>query len=570
MQDVEAYGIVGSEKKRSMFLSRIMAYLAILLTMLAFIFSCIGLNMGRQSNLEKTLYTFSFPYFNQIPKVESGMVVSLDSKGYVFTGAGTTISRNVTVADVYGLDDIRVCAWSTNVIFTGSVGRLVGYEISYDDISIENAEYRLPTVGSSEREVSSLFKLDDETLAVVGSGEILPVTVKVTERSSTDYKVEWTPGTAAKFTEFGKEAYPYCDNLPDDKGKDMLACTYEEGDNLYTRIFKLSGQGSSKTFTMSKAVQYGVRRKYHGLAGLGPDGYVVAAVGPMFNETFEVGPIRLAFVKVDGDNVHVSRFTDYPHEMTTGYFSLDNLYRNGAVMCYTRLASGGIDCVSMDISFDMGPHGNGIQFGSTLTVSSGGSAIDEARTKLQIINQDTFALMWADQNIGGAISYQMVTFNNAGDMVKNGPTYVVSHFGRFHEVTKHIIGCSGIDNYKSAIVELVQSDGVSRAYLHTVYVYPRPIGIAAKSFSGGNQVQFGGLWKVKSSVLKNLKQGKLVPGWMYYTNDRGMILPGGPAGYMHNDFGVFYVTSRDDDSLLGLHNQIGMAISESEILIRLN
>ena len=127
MQDVESYGIIGTEKKRSMFMSRIMAYLAILLTMLAFIFSCIGLNMGRQSNLEKTLYTFSFPYFNQIPKVEPGMVVSLDAKGYVFTGAGTTISRNVTVADVYGMDDIRVCAWNTNLIFTGSVGRLVGY-----------------------------------------------------------------------------------------------------------------------------------------------------------------------------------------------------------------------------------------------------------------------------------------------------------------------------------------------------------------------------------------------------------------------------------------------------------
>lgn len=39
---------------------------------------------------------------------------------------------------------------------------------------------------------------------------------------------------------------------------------------------------------------------------------------------------------------------------------------------------------------------------------------------------------------------------------------------------------------------------------------------------------------------------------------------------MHWDFGVFYVRSRDDDSLLSLRNQIGMAISENEILIRMN
>ena len=51
MQDVENYGIVSKEKKESMLKDRIIAYIAILLTLLSFIFSCIGLNMGRQVNL---------------------------------------------------------------------------------------------------------------------------------------------------------------------------------------------------------------------------------------------------------------------------------------------------------------------------------------------------------------------------------------------------------------------------------------------------------------------------------------------------------------------------------------
>ena len=164
----------------------------------------------------------------------------------------------------------------------------------------------------------------------------------------------------------------------------------------------------------------------------------------------------------------------------------------------------------------------------------------------------------------------MVSFNDAGDMVKNGPAYIISQWNRGTRVWDHVIGCTGIDHYKSALVEIVESDEGGWAFLHTVYVYPRPIGIAAKTFAGGNQVQFGGLWKVKKDVLKTMKDGKLVPGPMYYTNDRGMILPGGPAGYMHNDFGVFYVQSRMDNSLLSLQNQIGMAVSESEILIKMN
>ena len=497
------------------------------------------------------------------------MVVSLDGKGYVFTGAGTTISRNVTKEYSYYHDDIRVCAWNTNFIFVGALGTLGVFEISYDDIAISNKEIKLDLVNGRAHKVESLFKLSDDTLAVVGSGEIVPYTITLVEESKNKYQLKYVKGTAVTFGD-PETTFPYCDDLPDDKTKNLLACTYEEGANLVTRLFTLTGEGEQKTFSMSKPVVYGVRRHFHGLAGLGPQGYVVAAVGPLYNDTRTVGPIMVAYARIRNGEVEVTDFVRLPFEMSYGYFSLDNLYMNGAVMCYTRAASGGIDCVSMDVSHEMGPQGTPIQFGSTLTVSSGGSAINHSKVKLQIVNRDTFALMWADKNLGGAISYQMVSFNDAGDMVKNGPAYIISHRNRDHRITKHVIGCSGIDNYKSAIVELVQSDGQSLAMLHTVYVYPRPIGIAAKNFAGGNQVQFGGLWKVKKDVLKNLRGGKLVPGNLYYTNDRGMILPGGPAGYMHNDFGVFYVQSRMDNSLLSLQNQIGMAVSESEILIKMN
>ena len=525
--------------------------------------------------MEKTLYTFSFPYFNQVPKVEPGMVVSLDGKGYVFTGAGTTVSRNVTVEPSRIHDDVRVCAWNENFILVGAQDHLEAFEISYDDILISNKAITLGDVSGKKRKIESLFKLSDYTLAVVGSGEVLPITIYFDEVGKNKYEMRHILGEAIKFGD-PDTTFPYCDDLPDDKTKDLLACTYEEGENLVTRIFTLTGRGEEKTFTMSKPVVYGVRRHFHGLAGLGPQGYVVAAVGPLYNDTRSVGPIMVAYAHIRSDNeVEVTDFVRMPFEMSYGYFSLDNLYFNGAVMCYTRAASGGIDCVSMDVNheFHPGPHPPApIQFGSTITVSSGGSSIDHSKVKLQIVNRDTFALMWADKNLGGAISYQMVSFNDAGDMVRNGPAYVISHRSRSRKPLYHVIGCTGIDHYKSAIIEIVmnEKEETGWAFLHTVYVYPRPIGIAAKNFAGDNQVQFGGLWKVKKDVLKTMKDGKLVPGTMYYTNDRGMILPGGPAGYMDYDFGVFYIQSRMDDSLLSLQNQIGMAISESEILIKMN
>ena len=564
MQDVESYGIVSNEKKSAMLKDRLIAYLAVLLTLLSFIFSCIGLNMGRQKNLEKTLYTFSFPYFTQVPKVETGMVVSLNGDGYVFTGAGTTISQNVTVASAPAVEDMRVCAFSNNVIFAGSTGILVAYEISYDDITIENSKIELPTVRGKPRKVESLYKLHGDVLVVAGSGHLLPVKVTVTEVNSLNYKVEYKFGEDFEFSKLD-DSYSHCDELHDDQRRDLIACTWEEGNDLMTMVATLHIE-DTVSFRLMDSQRYGDARKYHGLAGCGPQGYVVAAVGSLKNETTSwAGPILLNYVEIRDNHLRVSKEQPYMGDFSQGFFSIDNYYFNGAVMCYTRSASGGINCVSMDV--EHGPRG-GIQFGSVVTVSTGGSAIDDDKTKMQIINRRTFAVMWADKNVGGAVSYQMVTFNNAGDMKINGPADVISQRMRHARINKHYVGCSSVDDYKSFIVELVESQGEQKAYLHTVYVYPRPIGIASKTFAGGNQVQFGGLWQVSKKALARIRDNKLKAGRMYYTNDRGQIIEGLPMGYAHRSFGVNYIISRSDESLVSLSNQVGMAINEKELLLK--
>ena len=499
------------------------------------------------------------------------MVVSLDPRGYVFTGAGTTISRGVTAVDSREAKDMRVCTWDENLIFAGIEGVLAGYEISEDDISINNAFYDLPTVNGKARTVHELYKFGD-ALVVIGSGRILSIVVKVTEKKDGDkvsFDISWDPKTDSEIiidetAPDPTNVYPHCDTLFDQSRDDMLACTYENGENVMVMYAVMDK--STKKWTVMDRVSYGIRRQYHGLAGLGPEGFVVANVGSRYNETEitgGVGPVKLKYVHVHDGKLEVNEnFTTLPTEMSYGWFSLDNMHQNGAVLCYTRLASMGINCVSIDVMY--GREGGQVQFGSTLVVSSGGAQVDTERTKLQMINEKTFAIMWCDNNIGGLVSYQMITFNDAGDLSRNGPAYVISHRMREDTILGHYVGCSGVDQYKSAVVELVQTNLKSIAVLHTVYVYPRPIGIAAKSFTGGNQVQFGGLWKVGQKAHSTA----LIPGHMYYTNDRGMILDGGPAGYMHRSFGIFYVTSRDDDSLLSLNNQVGMAISETELLLK--
>ena len=488
--------------------------------------------------------------------MKPGVVVSLDENGYVFTGAGTTISMNVTKVHTDNFNNVEVVTWNTNVVFAGSKGKIIAYEISYDDIKIDEAEITLPMVNGQDRKVEGMFKMGDKTLLIVGGGEILPIEINIIEQSATHYKIEHQIGKAKKFTEYGYKAFPHCDDLTNPWVYRTYACTWEEDEKLITGIFRVENEGVNAQINLLSQAEYGSKRRFHGLAGLGPTGYVVAAVGALPNDTeHTAGPILLRYVNINENNkLSFGNWTYLPFEWTSGFFSIDNLHRRGAVICFTREASQGIDCTGIDVKDDLS-----LVFGSTLRLNKGGAAIDVSRTKMMIINNSTFALLYADQNVGGSVIYQMMTFTNAGDLVRNGPAYVISHRAG---LINHIIGCARWDNYKSAIVEIIDNGMEKLALLHTVYVYPRPIGIAGKNMAGKNQIQFGGLWRIPDKSMK------LIPGVMYYTNDRGMILRGFPAGYAHRSFGIMYIRSRDDGSLLNLHNQIGMAVSENEILIR--
>ena len=130
--------------------------------------------------------------------MKPGVVVSLDENGYVFTGAGTTISMNVTKVHTDNFNNVEVVTWNTNVVFAGSKGKIIAYEISYDDITIDEAEIALPMVNGQDRKVEGMFKMGDKTLLIVGGGEILPIEINIIEQSATHYKIEH---------QIGKEIY---------------------------------------------------------------------------------------------------------------------------------------------------------------------------------------------------------------------------------------------------------------------------------------------------------------------------------------------------------------------------
>lgn len=80
---------------------------------------------------------------------------------------------------------------------------------------------------------------------------------------------------------------------------------------------------------------------------------------------------------------------------------------------------------------------------------------------------------------------------------------------------------------------------------------------------GGKEkyIQFNGVYTFASNSDVTLK-----PGYTYYTNGRGELVQGRPYGYNHAEYGTFYVDTGAE--ICALHNQIGVAVGEKELLIR--
>ena len=98
--------------------------------------------------------------------------------------------------------------------------------------------------------------------------------------------------------------------------------------------------------------------------------------------------------------------------------------------------------------------------------------------------------------------------------------------------------------------------GVNVGY-HLAY----PVGITTSRGKTSKYIQVHGVYKYTDGT-------KLVLGYTYYTNSKGALVRGRAYGWNHAEFGSYYVVSNVTYEICALHNQIGIAVSEKELLIR--
>ena len=490
----------------------------------------------------------------------AGTPVSLDWEGYVQRGAGFGIYRNVTVVPNEAMRGLKTEVVGENIIVNAYYGKISLQYIDGDDVSTP-----VYVDAKDERGVSvtvdHLIQLNDTKLILVGNNRMIPITVS-DNYDGKKHVLDCVLGKANQMAEASKNTiFPHVDNLDGTN----VAFIYEDWNNyqLMAGYGTWTGEGENAKieftgpFVASEEGFY----SYHGVAGLSTNKFLIAASGHKNNGT-EVpepfAPIRVKVASIDHNTKKIT-FSDWSLRVfsdNVNWFALDNFNSHMAVICYYDETEGN-GVVAMAIFLDQG---DVVRFGGYTIIESGGALKPETHSQIsmRILSDRRFGVMFPDASANGNLMGER-TDNN--DITRIGSNFVVARNGR-RQSGSFQFAVGAVDWSRFVLVDSYTVGDNSYSSVNVGYHLAYPVGITTDRSKSSKYIQFHGVYKYTSNSVT------LVPGYTYYTNSKGGLVKGRPYGYNHAEFGQFYVISSETYEICALHNQIGIAVSEKELLIR--
>ena len=482
--------------------------------------------------------------------IKEGMPVSLDRRGYAFPGAGTTIYRNISIGtNGHEMRNVKVRELDFNVAMLVYDGYIDAMMFTMDGYAIDVSQTALtPTLSGEVSKVDDVVRVSRERFIVVGSRELLPISVKV-ERQQGRVHVFFYQGTPTALVN-DEDKWPHADNL----NNDTFVLIYENGYNLYTRVGHWTGTDISPAITLDEETLATIRYEYHGVAGMDDKHFVIAATGRQYQVNFTLPSVYACLCTINDDkSIEFGDWIIMPFTISHNFFDMDNMGPNSIIMAFAE--ESGITTVVLGFDRET----NEIYFGSHESIQTGGAILRENRMDLRVLDYYTFAVFYED-DATQTLNMIMAEISDANDIQTTSPTYIISRpFGnRFTDYYFDLCETMGGD---FVIAEYQNSGMHKNALVHHGVRRPRPVGIATKVEENKLMIQFAGMFKVSGK--------KMTPGRAIYTNTKGDIIEGMPFGYANSEFGSYYVFSPHDNSIISSTSLVGIAVTKNKIYMKL-
>ena len=352
--------------------------------------------------------------------------------------------------------------------------------------------------------------MTNETFIIIGKDSLRAFNVKWTWTHETGISIDVTMGDKLSFPAQTTQA------KFDTLDESHFCMVYDTEDHkLYTTTGSVTYSGNTPITTMNTAKLVSDSYDIIGVAGLSTTNYIIASAGPKYNTSgWEQQGLRACLVTIDAQSqLTIDEWVHLPFSLSFNYFDMDNF-----------------DDRHVFVSF-----------------------------VLAILTPTRLAITYSSSASHGSLVLGMIELTRAGTLTRASIDYVIDRPSR--ESTRNEFQydtCRGAP-WRFVTVESYVNDTKAITRLHVGSYMPRPVGVVTKNLLGSSMIQFAGTVYIPQTLR---------PGYMYYGDDNGKLRRGRPAGFAHREFGAFYVVD-DNNDILSLHNQIGIALSDHELLIKL-
>ena len=278
-------------------------------------------------------------------------------------------------------------------------------------------------------EVDHLIKLSESRCVVIGNNEMITVTI---QSEVIGKKEVPTPV-------FGKEhfileeaettAFPHVDSLDNT----TVAFIFEKNYQLWAGTATWAGEGTESRMEKNKVAIANEEciYKFHGVAGMSKDKFIIAAVGHPNNGTEQdrvPGDLRAKVATVASDgSLTFGEWTTRWFTDSSNWFSLDNFNSWQALACYYDGFEGnGVVAINMFLAEDRSK----VEFGGYVMVENGGASIDYQKIEMRILSQDRFGVFFPDASANGNLIFMMGERTANNELTRIGSNFVVARQAR--------------------------------------------------------------------------------------------------------------------------------------------
>lgn len=174
-----------------------------------------------------------------------------------------------------------------------------------------------------------------------------------------------------------------------------------------------------------------------------------------------------------------------------------------------------------------------------------------------------FGLYYSDFADCAATALSIVDITPAGDLQLFGPEFIIAPPSLQRDISYYWTNLAPSGHERFFVMESLtvrKGKEEPHASIHVGEIYNAPLGVVSEVTSTGATVVVDGVMEIKNK--------KLVPGKEYMGNSNGQIVEGDYVGEMNRDSYPFYTNQLGKTQVLTTKNQIGFAISEQELFVR--